>query len=61
MSSKQQFKEVIKRDKELIRSLTTQNEILERELEEAKNILYKRVIQQENSGVIKKKWYQFWK
>jgi len=61
MSSKQQFKEVIKRDKELIRSLTTRNEILERELEEAKNILYKRAIQPENSGVIKKKWYQFWK
>jgi len=59
MSSKQQFKDAIKRDKELIRTLATRNEILERELTRVRNILYTRGIQP--AKAIVKKWWQFWK
>ena len=59
MSNKQQFKDVIKREKELIKTLITRNEILERELTRVKNILYTRGIQPIKPIV--KKWWQFWK
>lgn len=59
MSSKQQFKDAIKREKELIRTLITRNEILERELTRVKNILYTRGIQPIKPIV--KKWWQFWR
>lgn len=64
MSSKQQFKDVIKRDKELIRTLTTRNEVLERELSRVRNILSERGIQPTKVTLkpcVKKKWWQFWK
>jgi hypothetical protein len=39
MSSKAQFKEAIKRDKELIRTLASRNKILEKELNRVRNVL----------------------
>ena len=61
MSSKQQFKDALKRDKELIKTLITRNEVLERELTRTRNILFTRGLQPENKPIIKKRWWQFWK
>ena len=57
MSSKQQYKDVIKRNKLLIATLITENKKLKVEITRAGKIInnYKQI------NNIRKKWWQIWK
>ena len=63
MSSKEQYKDALKRNKELIRTLITRNEILERENNTLRQLNHQ--LKNQLSDLPKnyklKKWWQFWK